>query len=292
MKATDLSGVSASRDTAQAIKRITESHVFERDLLSTCKQKKLRRVVTAIGNGTIGSRPDELVFFLLFELADSDVRRIWAAGEQLTFAISLRIAHHISSALMQLHGIAVAHQDLKPSNVLLFGPKDSKLADLGRASALGLTATHDELLVAGDLSYAPLELMYGHVLPDWKTRRLGCDLYLLGSFLFQLLRGTALTPAVLAKLDRRFRPDQFPGRYEDVLPHLESAFAEALQQFQSDIPEWCASKIRGIVAQLCNLKPEERGHPRNLSGTLNRFSLERYVSELDLLATRAELRIN
>lgn len=53
-----------------------------------------------------------------------------------------------------LHGLDIAHQDLKPSNVLP---------------------------IAGDPTYAPPELLYNYVPADWNVRRYACDVYLLGA---------------------------------------------------------------------------------------------------------------
>ena len=51
--------------------------------------------------------------------------------------------HHIATGLFQLHSAAVAHQDLKPSNVLVFDHSISKVADLGSASVKGKVNVHE-----------------------------------------------------------------------------------------------------------------------------------------------------
>jgi hypothetical protein len=38
------------------------------------------------------------------------------------------------------------------------------------------------------------------VLPDWKARRLGCDLYLLGSMIVYLFTGHGMTPLLVRHL--------------------------------------------------------------------------------------------
>src|ERR687892_267014 len=60
----------------------------------------------------------------------------------------------------------------KPSNVLLFDGDESKLGDLGRAAAQGYEPPHEDSYIAGDQTYAPPELLYHHMDPEWSRRRL------------------------------------------------------------------------------------------------------------------------
>src|SRR5262249_27237780 len=116
------------------------------------------------------------------ELADSgDVRKYLDVAARFDSAWVLRSLHHVATGLRQLHSAGIAHQDVKPSNVLVFDAKISKVADLGRASSQGESPPHEDHHIAGDPEYAPPELCYHHVVPDWNQRRLGCDAYLLGS---------------------------------------------------------------------------------------------------------------
>jgi eukaryotic-like serine/threonine-protein kinase len=45
-----------------------------------------------------------------------------------------------------------------------------------------------------------------------------------------------------------------------------------------------------LIERLCDPDLSQRGHPRGI-GRGNQYSLERYVSQLDLLAKRLELKI-
>ena len=139
--------------------------------------------------------------------------------------------------LQQLHSLNVAHQDIKPSNVLLFENfKSSKLADLGRAAAKGVEPPHYDFPIAGDWSYAPLELLYGAIPVSWEGKRVGCDLYLLGSMVASLFTGVAMTPQIIIGLDLRFRWTTWHGSYEDVLPYLRVAFYEAIEYVSDEFP--------------------------------------------------------
>jgi eukaryotic-like serine/threonine-protein kinase len=140
------------------------------------------RVIRAIGDGTavVDNGPLGRVPYIIFELAEGDARSHLAALSSVDVAWKLRSLHDTATGLRQLHTAGIAHQDLKPSNILVIGGA-SKLADLGRASHASISGPSDEVVFAGDNAYAPPELMYGHVDPGFAARRFGADFYLLGA---------------------------------------------------------------------------------------------------------------
>jgi eukaryotic-like serine/threonine-protein kinase len=289
LKAIDYSDAAASPDPALAIKSITDAYVFERDMLARCRAKRLDRIVTAIDAGSIGASPGELVLYLIFELADGDVRQLIASAAKIDLAWQLRVLHQIAVGIKQLHSQSIAHQDIKPSNILLFSSSGSKLADLGRAAAEGFRPPHDDCEVAGDKTYAPPELLYHHLPADWRRRRFGCDAYLLGSMVVYMFTGLGTTALMVAELDRRHRPGQWAGTYEDLLPAVRDAFSKVLVALKRALPDCLRAELTATARSLCDPDPVLRGHPRNRAD--NQFSLERYVTELDLYASRAELGI-
>lgn len=289
LKAIDYSEAAASPDPALAIKSITDAYVFERDMLARCSAKRLDRIVTAIEAGSIGASPSELVLYLIFELADGDVRQLLASAVKINLAWQLRVLHQIATGLRQLHSQLIAHQDIKPSNVLLFTEFGSKIADLGRAAAEGFKPPHDDFEVAGDRTYAPPELLYHHLPADWRRRRFGCDAYLLGSMVVFMFTGLGTTALVIAELDYRHRPGQWNGTYEDLLPAVRDAFSKVLVAFKKNLPDCLKAELTAAARSLCDPDPTLRGHPRSRAD--NQFSLERYITELDLYASRAELGV-
>jgi serine/threonine protein kinase len=289
LKAIDYSDAAASPDPALAIKSITDAYVFERDMLARCRAKRLDRIVTAIDAGSIGASPSELVLYLIFELADGDVRQLLASAVRINLAWQLRVLHQIATGLRQLHNQSIAHQDIKPSNILLFTEFGSKIADLGRAAAEGFRPPHDDCEVAGDRTYAPPELLYHHLSADWRRRRFGCDAYLLGSMVVFMFTGLGTTAMVIAELDHRQRPGQWAGTYEDLLPAVRDAFSKVLAAFRLSVPDCLKDGLTAVARGLCDPDPALRGHPR--SRVDSQFSLERYITDLDLFASRAELGV-
>lgn len=292
LKALDYSKALDSPDPARALESMTVAYNFERDLLAKCQERGMDRVVRSLGDGSI--RVEEtaagVVQYLIFELADRDIRSHLALVGQIDVAWKLRCLHHMATGVWQLHGARIAHQDLKPSNVLVFEQRISKVADLGRASYQGHGGPSDEHDCAGDLGYAPPELLYRYIDPDWTRRRIGCDAYLLGSMVVFLFTGLSTTSMLMNELHESHRWQSWAGSFDEVLPYIRDAFGVVLEIFARHVTEGpLQPELRTIVSQLCEPDPRHRGDPDRRWSIGSRLSLERYVSKFDLLARRAEL---
>lgn len=292
LKALDLSPALNSPNWLEVVNDMTSAYLYERDMLFKCRDHRMSRVVRAIDEG------EELVpgaflpqvQYLVFELAEGDIRQQMQAVQQLDSAWILRTLHHVATGLDQLHRTGIAHQDMKPSNVLVFDRgSSSKIADLGRASSRDRTALHDNLNIAGDMGYAPPEILYNQVSPEWVERRFACDAYHLGSLCMFMFSQVSATAAILAKLTPEEHPKNWRGTYSEILPRVQAGFEDTLDQFAPEVPERCREDIVEAVRQLCNPNPSRRGHPLGHLRRGNPYSLQRYVSLFNLLAKRAEL---
>lgn len=294
LKALDYSRALSASDPARELQLMTEAYNFERDMLERCRNRHLDRVVRAITDGKVivpSPSGGNVVQYLIFELAERDVRVQLDITGQCDLAWILRSLHQIATGLKQLHGEGIAHQDLKPSNVLVFdGSSISKVGDVGRAACKGFNPPHEDEVIAGDPSYAPLEQFYGYTDPEWTRRRLGCDTYLLGSMVVFFFTGLSMTHLLAKNLDKSFWPDTWARGYDEVLPYVQEAFSRAVDEFGSHISN---AKLREelmvAVRQMCNPDPKHRGHPNNQSRNGNSFSMERYVGLFNLLAYRAKV---
>ena len=289
LKAMDYRLALKAPDPAKALEVMTAAYNFERNVLAKCRKKNLTRIVKVLDEGTVPPQDGDLssvVQYLIFELAEGDIRSVVSYGEAADHAWILRTVHHAAAALNQLHRAQIAHQDLKPSNILVFSDTHSKLADLGRSFDREMIAPHDNLAFAGDPTYAPPELLYGYLDQDWPIRRLAPDLYLFGSLIVYLYTNVSMTHILLSRVDGKHHYGSGIG-YKEVLPYLQHAFAQILRELPGILPSDVAVPVSEAVGQLCNLEPEKRGHPKNALFGTNRFSLERYVSLFDRLATKA-----
>jgi serine/threonine protein kinase len=195
LKAADLSLAFRTDDPLRALQALTEAYNFERDLLNECGNRRMDRVVRAISDGKV--KVDDsiigVVQYLIFEEADRDLRAQLNLMGKVETAWKLRSLHNIATGLKQLHGADIAHQDVKPSNVLVFKNSESRVADLGCASKKGTAGPTDHYDIAGDPAYAPPESLYGYMDPEWNVRRFGCDLYHLGSMVVFFITGLTMT---------------------------------------------------------------------------------------------------
>ncbi len=194
LKAIDFYEAGFQPDPARALEPLIETFNFERDVLAMCKDKNLDRVVRYITDGKVMLN-GHAVQYLILELADRDIRGQIDLLRRVDLAWQLRALHHIATVIKQLHGLRIAHQDLKPANVLVFGDT-VKVGDLGKASHPDYSPPHDDEDLPGDRSYSPPELLYDHRLPDWKRRRFGADLYLLGSMIVFMFTRASMTALI------------------------------------------------------------------------------------------------
>jgi len=217
-----------------------------------------------------------------------------APSSRLPPELALRALHRAANGLRQLHQEQVAHQDIKPSNVLQFPGDEFKVSDFGRSSIRGRLAPHDDKFVAGDPAYAPLELLYGQADPDFIVRRFGCDMYLLGSLATFLLTGIHMTALVVAELDASARPQVWGGTYAAVLPQVRAAYSAVLKKIAAYLPDGAdyGAELVVCISQLCDPEVSRRGHPLTRAIQANGgniYSLERYVSIFDRLAKAADV---
>lgn len=269
---------------------LTQNYNYETELLEFCKDKKMSRIVTAIAHGEY-QEPAEMhpVPYLIFETATGSLKNV-KQQKQIDLAWKLGVIHGFLVGLSQLHQEKIVHQDIKPSNILIFGHNVSKLGDLGNATKLDKKSPMwDNASHCGDWSYAPIELWYGYFSPDWNTRRLGADLFMAGGIITYMITDSTFLSLLAANLPDIYKPRKFGGTFEDVKPHLMQAYNKTLAEIKDRIDEPIRKDLIEIIAQLTHPVPEQRGIPKGLRSSLNQYSLHRYISIVDRLAKKVEI---
>ena len=279
-------------DFVSALKAMTESFTFERELVEKCTNRRMRNVIRGYcyGEVVVGSGPIAPVNYIVFEHAERDIRRHLDRLTVFDEAWGLRVLHNVASGQNQLQLGGIYHQDLKPSNILVVDG-GSKLGDLGRAYDRELPSPHEHLLAPGDRSYTPPECWYEFFNSD---RIQGCravELYHLGSMVTFMFTRVSMTVSIATNLDPRFYPQTWTGTFDEVLPYLRNAFDEAVTELELQLPGWLRSGMAVLVRQLCDPDPRLRGNARHAPGTPGRMSLEYYISRLDFFTRKAELEL-
>lgn len=295
LKAMDFSAAFSESDITAALKPLVDAFEFERDLLRECRGRRMDRVVLALADGTatvdaqaqLGRVP-----YIIFERGDGDIRGHLRSLLQIEVVSVLKVLHNIALGLRQLHAAGVAHQDLKPSNVMIFnaGRVPAKLGDLGHAVRQGVPLARPEHdVVGGDYRHAPPEQLYNDAPQDWRTHRVGADLYHLGSMAVFLFSRVNMTALLRAELSPEHWHERWNGKPTELRPYLRDAFDRAVRKFASEVPADIRQDIEATVRQLCEPDPALRGHPRARAIKHgDPYSLEQYISQFSALAARVQ----
>ena len=209
---------------------------YERQILERCAKRNMSAIVRAIDFGQLnGGGSTNPLFYLVFEMAKYDLREQVDINRRFDSAFRLRVLHRAAVGIQQLHGDQIAHQDLKPSNVLIFSQHVIKLGDVGHAHARDSKRPGEHYTIAADPTYAPPEQLYGYAPTDWYTRRFGADLYLLGSLIAFLFSGSGTTPLLADRLRLEHHWEVWTGTYYDVLPYVRDAMEEVMVALTANI---------------------------------------------------------
>jgi serine/threonine protein kinase len=302
LKALDISRIFKAPNFMKVLEFAIKAHNYECDILKLCAERRMSKIVNIIEHGEILADPNDPsaslpVHYLVFELADKSVRDHIALTSNIANAWLMRSVHNVAVGLSQLHKSGIAHQDVKPSNVLFFEKAGvSKIGDLGRAEVQKIESVYVGLTVAGDPDYAPPELLYDYRDPDWNKRRKATDLYHLGSLLIFYYMKSHMTALLKAYLPSTYHWRNWSGDYRFVLPYINEAYETLLNKTEEEIlrkigDAGLAKEIITIIKQLCHPDPDKRGHPQNRMIEANKYSLERYITLFARLTQKFEIKV-
>lgn len=294
LKALDYSSTFEAQDQTSQLQSLLAAFNFERSIVARCADRNMSHVIRGLAAGDVrveGFGPIiNQANYLIFEVAGSDSRAHLDLMEIFDHAWVLRALHNTAVGLNQLHNAGIAHQDLKPSNVLVM-ERVSKVGDVGRSAATDMPGPCDTNQGWGDLKYSPPEMLYRSPLPDLQQSRWATDMYHLGSLLLFFYTRVGTTPALAAQIDPRFWFRQWQGSYVDVLPFLRSAFDAVAGTLAPTLPAGYDDELVEVFRQLCDPDPTLRGSPKSPKGSNMRYALDRYVTILDRVARSAEMQL-
>ncbi len=167
-------------------------------------------------------------FHLVMEYVDGINAHDWLAKleEPLPFSSGATIGRHLLEALDFAHSRGYVHRDVKPSNLLIFGPLHRprvKLTDFGLAKSFAETEGLTSLTRQGDIGGSIGFISPEHI-RNFSEIREPADIYSAGATLFYLLTGKY--PYL------GFDPHE-PDSYQIILQHPPLP----LRAFRPDAPE-------------------------------------------------------
>lgn len=298
LKVFDIANALQEDDVLSELRDIVNCWDHETALLQVCDDAKLSRIVRSFGRDTLHFQTPETgpiklpICYIIFEKADGgDIRNTITRLGAVEDATRLTMLHQVAVAISQLHNVNIAHQDMKPSNVLIFdkSKEGAKLADLGRASMKGREGPHGDLAWACQGAYAPLEQLYDYRPADWHERREACDLYQFGSLVCFLFSGKSATTGTLKYVPKEYGPNVWRGKYVDVLPFLQKGFACFLTEVADHLPPWGREKLLTVIRQACDPDVHVRGDPTARKQVNSPLGVDRFVSRMDALRLQAVL---
>lgn len=286
LKAMDFTRAFGSHDPMVAINNITSEYLFEREILYYCKEMNLSKVVIPKEAGQITNplhpTPLNNVYYIIFELADSDMRQSFIDSLNINWHAFFKAMQHICMGLEQLHFAGIAHQDIKPSNILHFKQMESKIADLGRVVDAGGRSPYLSLRFPGDQTYAPIEIKCGVSYKSFQDRYL-TDIYSVGSLIYQSIMGVGLTPSLSGEA-LLLHSGIFSVSYDDALPTFLTAYSTLLARFYAECcnlikDDDIALEVVNVVKEMCHPDYNKRGAPKVKSRPY-KINMRRYSSKM------------
>jgi len=263
--------------------------IYEKDVVDVCGSRHMHRVIRGLEYGTLKTpEPFSMsLHYLIFEWADCDLRSQIDLDERSHLAVVLRWLHHAATGLQQLHFSEIAHQDIKPANILVMPNRTAKLGDLGRAHSQSIPRPN--LKEERDPTYTAPELLYGGSIQSFDDR-CAVDMYAFGGLAFFLVTGMSLNAELTRELAPMHHWATWRGALEDAMPYVRRAFEVVMQRAISNLDPAVLGRLAPAMRQLCDPDPMQRGHPSNRAGNGPRFGFQRYVSIFNVLASEAEWR--
>ncbi|MFC6980097.1 protein kinase [Microbulbifer taiwanensis] len=279
----------------EAIHRLVGEYLFEKEILFYCKDKKMTKVVTPLDAGELKvpnfSPPLDQVYYVIFECAEGDLRQQHLESSTKSWLAAFSALHQVAIGVHQLHKAGIAHQDIKPSNILCFEESLSKVSDLGRVTDKNAKSPFSGMEFTGDRSYAPIELHFGVQSPEFSDRFYS-DIYMVGSLAFHLVSGAQITPFILQE-SQSMVPNIRTMSYVDALPFLTTSFAAVLGHFRAECTKFFGGKISDqlvtIFFEMCHPDRDKRGSPKHTL-KLARLSMSRYVGLFSTVLRTAHMQ--
>lgn len=299
VKAIDFVKALNAPDPIAELASLTSLATFEREAMELCEAQNLSRLIRLFSHEYVNldpaKNPLNQVYCLIMEVGAGDLRKQLSHVGVFSCSTVFSILADVALGMSQLHRHGVAHQDVKPSNVIsmtdMSVPKDAlfKVGDLGRVVRKDRAGPYDGLPWPGDRQYAPPERWYGLVPTQWTDARESSDAYMLGSLVFFLLAGTPLQPVLWSRLTPMMKPGAWSGGYtEPLILVLRSLQLNIISDvLVPKVPLALQDSLVAILKELIDPDPIKRGDRRARVQAGKAVGLDRFVPRFRQLANQA-----
>jgi serine/threonine protein kinase len=256
---------------------------------------RMSKVVRMVDHGKLVFRTtsdDSLYTYLCLvqEKGEGDIKSHVDYSPERSPAWKLWVLREVALAARQMELAHLAHNDIKPSNVIRFASNGSrepvKLGDIGRIVTRDGRGPFDGKAWAGDPAHQPIEAEYGWQEPEWSDRCTAADAYMVGNLICFLFTGSSLTERIINSMPEEYRPGRLP--YRDALDLVRHTWNAVLtDQVMPSVPAAIRDKLGSIIRWLTDPDPTVRGEPAaRRAGTIG---LDRIASHLERLALQAQV---
>lgn len=297
VKAIDFVDAMNSTDPIQALNDMTNNALFEKNILEYCTAKGMSHVIRYFGSEYVLLNPNDTmsrVLCIVMEVGNRDLRCERSMVANPSCVWTLKVMSDIALALAQLHRDGIAHQDLKPSNVISVGNVQSntqvmKVGDLGRVTRKGQLGPFDHCDWPGDWSYGPPEIWYSYYPSEWNNKREAADAYMLGNILVFLCTGVTLQTLVIPLIPEQYKPEKWGGGFDkDLIPVLLNYHTVVLDtKVRPTLMPEIADELMKIAHELTHPDPKIRGDVRARQMFGNPVGMDRIQQRINGLYARA-----
>ncbi|MDM4772867.1 lipopolysaccharide kinase InaA family protein [Solimonas sp. SE-A11] len=297
VKAIDFVAAFNEPDPLSAFGDLVNLARYESEIADFCTKNGMTKVVRSFGKDQIippQFNGDQMrqVFCIIFERGEGDLRKKLTTVSAPSVSWKLAVLRDVAQAVSQMHKHDVAHQDIKPSNVITLpdvdGSPNSKLGDVGRAVRKS-GGPYNSLPWPGAKAYAPVERYYGYRPSDWKDEREASDAFMVGGLALFLFTGVPLLAALIDRLPDNLKPGQWANGYDSTIKAaLTKSQTEVVETLLRPTLPAFADEICNIVYQLSSPSPEKRGDRRARAS--GQVGMDRIWSRLRLLAQKAKIQ--
>ena len=271
---------------------------FEVDIHRYCGERRMSKVVQMVSHGDLifkrRSDGEEYSFIcIVMERGEGDIKNHVDYAPNQSPYWKLCVLRDVSLAIAQIERANLAHNDVKPSNVIRFqsnGDEHSvKLGDIARAVRKDGQGPFDGLEWAGDPGHKPIEVLYGWKEPEWQDRRTAADAYMLGNLIAFLFIGASLTERIVNSLPQQYHPFAHAADYRQVLPIIKHTWSIIVKnQIAPAFPDAIRAELESILCWLTEPDPQIRGdEAARRSGVVG---MDRIHSRLVRLAQKTRIQ--